>query len=86
MGIFDKVGIAMKRDKRAIRWQLSEIGEDRLTRMEMGSTRHSIMAIVKKLTPASSTQEVADDMGWPASKMQMALEALERERLVEKVG
>jgi len=86
MGIFDKVGIALKRDKRATRWQLSEIGEDRLMKMEIGSTRHSIMTSIKKLQPASSTQEIADDMSWPAGKMQGALEALKNEGLVEKVG
>lgn len=86
MGIFDKVGIAFKRDKRAIRWQLSEIGEDRLVKMEMGSTRHTVLATIKKLAPASSTQEIADDMGWPASKTQMALDTLKNEGLIEKVG
>lgn len=85
-GFFDKVGGAIGLKKKVARWQLTEIGEDRHVKMEMGGTRFEILASVKKLQPASSTQEVADDMHWSAGKMQRALEALKNEGLVENVG
>ncbi len=68
------------------RYMLTDRGEERLTNtMHTGSREFEILHAVKNLQPNGTARDIAKELEWPKG-VEGALDLLEKEDLIEKVG
>lgn len=79
-------GMLSGRSSTAAQYVLTDRGEEKLAQMRVEGREFDILSTIKKLQPTPTVRDIAKDLHWPTSTVQKAVNYLEHEGCIQRIG